>query len=175
MSLSGNWSQPTATVFACLARSWRRRICHRLRPLGSIKAPSFVASTDDEACDRRSEAAGVCCAGVRRPDASARIAGKLELAAERIRKRVGALPSSPPGSSRLTGVLRNGLPWNATLLLNSQQFMCIGSNEPRQEVRALVHRRAAAGRPRWNRLPSCARRRALSCAAAQTRGGRAGA
>src|SRR4029453_1735256 len=38
----GNWSQPTATVFACPSRLQGRPGCHRLRPLCSINAPSSV-------------------------------------------------------------------------------------------------------------------------------------
>jgi hypothetical protein len=38
----GNWSEPTATVFACPSRFQGRPLCHRLRPLCSINAPSSV-------------------------------------------------------------------------------------------------------------------------------------
>jgi hypothetical protein len=37
----GNRSQPTATVFAYLSPFRASLVCHRLRPLGSIKAPSI--------------------------------------------------------------------------------------------------------------------------------------
>src|SRR5918996_5465396 len=43
----GNWSQPTATVFARLSRFRPLPFatdCHWLRPLGSINAPSRVVS-----------------------------------------------------------------------------------------------------------------------------------
>ncbi len=48
--LAGNGSQPTATVLAYVGRfdaAAFATACHRLRPLGSTKAPSSVVSWDD--------------------------------------------------------------------------------------------------------------------------------
>jgi hypothetical protein len=51
---SGNWSQPTATVFPYLSRFSGRRICHRLPPVATARLhkrsiPSFAGVVDDTA------------------------------------------------------------------------------------------------------------------------------
>jgi hypothetical protein len=50
-NVSGNWSLPTATVFACLSRSRRPPICDRLPPVATrapLKAPCCVVGSDHD-------------------------------------------------------------------------------------------------------------------------------
>jgi hypothetical protein len=97
---SGNRSQPTATVFACLSTYRGNRICHRLRVVAtarSIKAPSSVACCDYVLlrwAGRSLVRRGVCSAS--RP----RLSGIEPFAVERVRLRVSGRCSRRPRGER---------------------------------------------------------------------------